>query len=881
MNYFKPSKLVSVFGYLVLGLILVISISVRTTLSAGAANISQPSVIESDANFDLLEDQGQVAYGMTFYHDALELWQHAQEIAQRKGDVLSQAKIKGKIALAYYQLNDFPSAIAEIAQAKEILTARRKKQAEWRVWAQLLNNQGIIELANGNKQMAIILWDEAINSYQKAGDDLGVIRAQFNQARAYQNSGLYQRAINSFSDLVEKMEPEADSRLKAIILRSYGDILCLVGSSGNSQKFLEESIEIASRLNLPEEEALSLLSLGNTLVLSAKLDRQDNDLYEQALVSYQAGTDICKTLTGCSESDLAFSLELAKLNLMRKTQSWDEATKIVSSLQQHLSKASQNQQQVHLKIRLADSLSKLRQQTTEQKVIQTVIPDFDEIITLTEEAIADAQKLHDLSAQSQGLGLKGHILEIAESWDKASVSTTKALTISQRINAQEISYLWEWQLGRIDRAMGKRDSAIAHYLHGVALLEALSHDVANMDNNIQFFFHNRVEPVYRETVDLLLDNRSTEISQQDLIRVRDTLEALQIAELNNFFREACIEGEFVDIDAVDQEAAAIYPIVLEDRLEIILSLPDKPLQRFRVEVSQQQLEETITALRQKVVIRSRRTFYQPAQELYQWLIAPISDQLQQSEIKTLVFIPDGALRNLPLAALYDGDQYLVDKYSLVLNPGMQLLDPQPLEKTELNALAVGLSESQDNFAPLEYVSTELAQIKRQLKGEVLLDEKFTPEALKSEITYSDYPIVHIATHGQFSSSLDETFLLAWNDRINPNELRDILQVRGENNQKAIELLVLSACETATGDNRATLGLAGMAIQAGAKSTIATLWSINDQATAQLMGKLYQKISQKDIGKAEAIRQAQLSLLHDPKYQHPFYWAAYTTIGNWL
>ena len=572
---------------------------------------------------------------------------------------------------------------------------------------------------------------------------------------------------------------------------------------------------------------------------------------------------------------------MAKLNLSRKTQSWDKATKIVSSLQQHLSKVSQNQQQVHLKIRLADSLSKLRQQTTGQKVIQTVIPDFDEIITLTEEAIADAQKLHDLSAQSQGLGLKGHILEIAESWNKASVTTTKALTISQRINAQEISYLWEWQLGRIDRAMGKRDSAIAHYLHGVALLEALSHDVANMDNNIQFFFHNRVEPVYRETVDLLLDNRSTEISQQDLIRVRDTLEALQIAELNNFFREACIEGEFVDIDAVDQEAAAIYPIVLEDRLEIILSLPDKPLQRFRVEVSQQQLEETITALRQKVVIRSRRTFYQPAQELYQWLIAPISDQLKQSEIKTLVFIPDGALRNLPLAALYDGDHYLVEKYSLVLNPGMQLLDPQPLEKTELNALAVGLSESQDNFAPLEYVSTELAQIKRQLKGEVLLDEKFTPEALKSEITYSDYPIVHIATHGQFSSSLDETFLLAWNDRIDPNELRDILQVRGENNQKAIELLVLSACETATGDNRATLGLAGMAIQAGAKSTIATLWSINDQATAQLMDKLYQKISQKDIGKAEAIRQAQLSLLHDPMYQHHFYWAAYTTIGNWL
>jgi CHAT domain-containing protein len=212
---------------------------------------------------------------------------------------------------------------------------------------------------------------------------------------------------------------------------------------------------------------------------------------------------------------------------------------------------------------------------------------------------------------------------------------------------------------------------------------------------------------------------------------------------------------------------------------------------------------------------------------------------------------------------------------------LQLLAPHSLEQVELKTIAAGLSEQRQGFSALNNVSLELKEIQDKVSSVVLLNQDFTTEALQKKIKFSDYPIVHIATHGQFSSSLEDTFLLAWNSRIHINELDSILQTRTPNRENAIELLVLSACETATGDQWAALGLAGMAVRAGARSTLATLWSVNDRATAELMSKFYQELATKHVPKAEAIRQAQLQLLHSQWYKHPFYWAPYVLLGNWL
>ena len=286
-------------------------------------------------------------------------------------------------------------------------------------------------------------------------------------------------------------------------------------------------------------------------------------------------------------------------------------------------------------------------------------------------------------------------------------------------------------------------------------------------------------------------------------------------------------------------------------------------------------------MRQTLVIRSRRAFYNPAKKLYNWLILPEIEGLKAHNISTIVFVPDGLLRNIPLSALYDGQQYLVENFSVAVTSGLQLLTPTSVKDMKLKTLAVGLTQERQGFSALDFVNQELAEIQTQTDSLVLVDQDFTTQAFQQEIKLSNYPIVHIATHGQFGSSLDSTFLLAWDDKISINKLDQILQGRTPSQKQAIELLVLSACETATGDKQAALGLAGIAVRAGARSTLATLWSVNDEATAQMMSDFYQQLGTRQFPKAEAVRKAQLSLLKSNRYSHPFYWAPYVLLGNWL
>lgn len=868
MNKFRFSKkLLSLFLCFLLGF----------SFSTGIATATNPQNnhinTEQNINPNFLENRGKQAYSSANYQQARDFWQQAEQIYNKNQNILERAKVISYLALAHYQLGDEATATTQIQLSRDLLASQSNSELD-AILAQVLNNQGIIELALG-KEAAIATWDEAIAAYQRIGDNRGIIQARLNQARGYQIIGLYRRGIDSLAKVNEAMLQEPDSQLKIVALRRYGNMLRSIGELEQSRSHLKASLAIANNLSLPSQQIKTLLALGNTLTVYG--DLKDKSYYQVASQHYQKGINLCQAID-CFDTDLSLRLNLAQLNLLLKTD-WTKAIDLVSTIEQQFPQSIQKDQ-IDLKIGFANSLIKLRTKAEETGYKSSAIPSWTDIIALLDTAIAEAEELNHLPAASYGWGLQGRVREILSQWDAASQSTTKALQIAQTINTPEIAYLWQWQLGRIDRARGNRDIAIAHYQQGITLLNALSQDIAHIDSNIQYSFRDSVEPVYRETVALLLDVPPGEISQDNLIQARDIIESLQIAQLNNFFRQACFQGKSVSIDSVDTHAAALYPIVLSDRLELILSLPNRPLTHYSVAISPTELAATIEKLRKTVVIRSRRTYYEPATKLYNWLISPILDELTQQQIETLVFVPDGVLRNVPLAALYDGKNYLIEQYNLVLNPGLQLLNPRPLIETKLKTLAVGLTQERDNFSALEYVNLELAQIQQQVKSEILVDEQFTTEALREKIKFSDYPIVHIATHGQFSSSLENTFLLAWNDRINIEQLKQILQSK-TGTRDAIELLVLSACETASGDDRAALGLAGMAIQAGARSTIATLWSVNDRATAQLMDTLYQAIATKSLGKAQAIRQAQLSLLNDPQYAHPFYWAAYTTIGNWL
>ncbi|MBD2020728.1 CHAT domain-containing protein, partial [Leptolyngbya sp. FACHB-36] len=461
----------------------------------------------------------------------------------------------------------------------------------------------------------------------------------------------------------------------------------------------------------------------------------------------------------------------------------------------------------------------------------------------------------------------------------------------------DIAYQWQWQLGRLLAVQGDSrasvktvvpvsrqpyGSAIAAYTDAFNTLQSLRSDLVAINPDVQFSFRESVEPLYRQFVELLLRSApGSEPSQNNLKQARQVIESLQLAELDNFFREACLDARPVQVDQIDTQAAIVYPIILPNQFAVILSLPNQPLSYYQTALSQAETERILAQMQQSL----RETAFPEerlpiARQVYDLLVRPLEAKLTASEVKTLVFVLDGSLRNLPMAALHDGQRYLVETYRVALAPGLQLLQPQPLKRQPLTGLLGGLSQSRQGFPALPNVELEVSQIKSTLPTQVLLDQTFTNTTFQSKIDTTSFPIVHLATHGQFSSNVDETFVLTWDDRITVKQLDQLLQTR-EGNQRPIELLVLSACETAAGDQRAALGMAGFAVRSGARSTLATLWSVNDRSTALLMVEFYRAIEKAGVTKAEALRRAQLALLKQPEYENPYYWAPFVLLGNWL
>jgi CHAT domain-containing protein len=534
---------------------------------------------------------------------------------------------------------------------------------------------------------------------------------------------------------------------------------------------------------------------------------------------------------------------------------------------------------------------KLKEQLPEQSPA-TAPPSSQEIAQILVTAVQQARTLKDRTAESYALGQLGGLYELTKQLSAAQDLTQQALLLAQEIQAPDVRYEWEWQLGRLLEKQGNRKKAIAAYEEAVKTLKSVRSDLLTINSDVQFSFRDNVEPIHRELVDLLLRTEgNSQPSQENLKQAIEVIDSLQLAELENFL--SCNLSQTVqlslDVDKVDKTAAFIYPIILEDRLEVISKLPGQPLKHYATAVKRTEVEKTAIEVRSNI-LRMRifsKAALEKATQIYGWLIEPLEQDLENSsEVKTLVFVLDGVLRNIPMSVLYDGKrkEYLMQKpYALALVPGLQLFDLRPLQRERLKVLTVGVSEQREvegrKFDEIPNVVEELQQIGNLVASESLLNPQFTEANLQQQINSGSFSVVHIATHGSFSSDPEQTFLLAYNQLLKSNELKDMLRTNNQSSSSIVELLVLSACETAKGDNRATLGLAGIAVQAGARSTVSTLWQVSDRSTAELMEQFYKELTKPELTKAQALHQAQLALFE--QYKAPYYWAPYVLVGNWL
>ena len=852
---------------------------------------SQPSSL---AQTQSLVQQGKALYDAEQFAEAVKVLQQAVQTYQAQGDRLRQAMVLSNLSLAYQQLGLWSEATKAITDGLNLLkTARNTSDSQDRlqVLAQILNTQGRLQWAQGQPEQALTTWQQATTTYTQADDEAGMTSSLINQAQALQSLGLYRRALATLTEVGQTLQKQPNSLIKTAGLRQLGNALRVVGDLEQSRQVLQQSLAIAQQLLEPQEISAALLSLGN--VARVQQDTQT------ALAFYQQAATVSSSQTA------RLHAQLAQLSVLLETQQWLPAQTLWPQLQSEIANLPPSHTAVSAQIDFAQSLMKLEKVKGQREKVKgnsspfpfnpSPFPSLDhplptpqEIAQLLATAVQQAKSLGDSRAEAYALGVLGGLYEQTEQLSSAQELTQQALLKAQAINAKDIAYRWQWQLGRLLRDRGNIQEAIAAYTEAVSTLKSLRSDLVAINPDVQFSFRESVEPVYRQLVELLLHSVGTKTpNQQNLTQARTLIESLQLAELDNFFRIACLSAQPVLIDSViDKEnptAAVIYPIILADRLEVILKLPQQPkLHHYATSVPQSKVEDTLEQLRQNL----EKPYTAPeakslSQQVYNWLIQPAEADLVQSRVETLVFVLDGSLRNIPMAALYDGEQYLVQKYSVALTPGLQLLNPKPLAQVRLKALAAGLTEARLGFSALANVALELNQIKSEVPSVVLLNKQFTSTTLQKEIKSLPFPVVHLATHGQFSSKPEETFILAWDKPINVNDLSNILQLRDQSRLNAIELLVLSACQTAVGDKRAALGLAGIAMRSGARSTLASLWNLDDESGALLLSQFYRELAKSPVTKAEAVRRAQLALLKNPIYRHPVYWAPYVLVGNWL
>jgi CHAT domain-containing protein len=827
-------------------------------LSLCSGEFHSPQII---AQSDIKLQDGQAFYQAGQFLEAANVWKAAASSFQSKGDSLNQALVLSYLSLTYQQLGQLQEAEATMNQAVALITNQTLPQSKF-ILAQIFNNQGQLQLTQGKPEAALDTWKKSETLYRELGDSTGEIGTQLNQARALQALGFYLRARTTLEQVEASLKSQPASPLKVAGLLNLGNVLRVAGDFTTSKKILEQGLAAAQQLQSVTDIQVALFSLGNL----AEAQEQP----QTALKFYQQAA--------AENSPVRLPAQIHQLDLLVKLDCLPDAQNLLPLIQSQLANSTPSQTIIYAQIELADTLIKLNPQQ----------------LTPVAQLLANAQKqakiLGNPRAESYALGRLGQLYSKTQQGEDAKRLTQEALSLTQAIRASEIAYQWQWQMGQILVKTGDRAGAIASYTEAVNTLQSLRQDLVAINQDVQFSFREKVEPVYRELVDLLLQPPQSPpyqggaggVSQANLQQARSTIEALQLAELANFFREACLDTQPQPIDRIDPTAAVIYPIILRDRLEVIFSLPGQPLINYTTKLPQEQVEEAINRMRQSL---RRTSFAQErlsvAQEIYSWLVQPASNDLTRQSIKTLVFVLDGSLRNLPMAALHDGKQYLIEQYRIAIAPSLQLLNSQPLARTQRKVLLGGLSEGKQEFSALPGVKEEVNKVSTTIPATILIDQQFTTKALQTQVKTQPFSIVHLATHGQFSSKPEETFILTWDGRLDVKQLNTLLGNRELSDSPPLELLVLSACQTAKGDKRAALGLAGVAVRSGARSTLATLWTVNDESTAKFMEQFYKQLFTPNITRAEAVRQAQLYLLKTPESTHPYFWAPFILVGNWL
>jgi CHAT domain-containing protein len=711
-------------------------------------------------------------------------------------------------------------------------------------------------------------WSHAEELARKSQNKNALTESLWLKAEAMRALGKHDDALVALDEaltLVKESDPSSGLHTK--ILTSFGDSLASIGNWTVAKRILKRAVRFARKTGNDKILAVTLNNLGNNLFRKG--------LYISAIDAHRE----CSEVAGRSGNSLLKAQALSNIAN-------------ANLLQDNLVGAREN---------LAPAIAELQKLPDSRVKIKSLIGTGSLALKIYKqdpstantqwlkhayEMLTEAERLsmtqNDLRSRSFATGYLGDVYQTQNRYEESLILTEKAIRLAQKANAPDSEYQWHWQAAKIYKAQNNIDASISAYRLAVENIQLIRNELPTTTA-----FKDVLGPVFFELTDLLLQ-RPNGINDENKVEeylkeARQTMELLKAAELQDYFQDNCVtalQSRTTNLDNVQERTAVLYPILLKDRLEILLSFSDG-MQRTVVDIGADTLREKINKFRVQLVNLGSDEYLGLARELYDILIRPMQPKLEARKIDTLVIVPDSALRTIPIAALHDGKRFLIAKYALAVTPGLTLTDAKPLSRDKLEVLVSGLTDSVQGFSALPNVALEVDNIKQDFANStVLFNENYSVKNVETELSRTNFNIVHIASHAQFSSKPEETFLLAHDDKFTMDRLEGLMN-QTKYRDEPVELIALSACQTAAGDERAALGLAGIAIKAGARSALATLWFINDKASSLLVSEFYKQLKNPNTSKAKALQQAQLTIMNDNEHDHPLFWSPFLLIGNWL
>jgi len=732
--------------------------------------------------------------------------------------------------------------------------------------------RGLTYFHEGNFEQAVIQFSEAARVNEAAGQPHDQIKSLTFLAESFYYLGQYPKALITLKVALQHCEQLATCGEQPTILGRLGNGHFALGHADQAITHLESALALARNNNRPAVTAALLNDLGNVLTAEHR--------NAEALAAY---TECLLFANAASDEPLAITALINSAKAWAQENEPQEASARLSLAMTRAHQLEPSHQKAVALVNIGIAYRDLHR-AEPSPIDGTRLTQAAQALQLAAET---ADHIQDPVMTSYAFGHLGQLYESQGRQEEALQLTRRAILALQTHHAPEALYQWEWQTGRILQALKLPQEAILAYRRAVATLQPLRTELSQQPGSGATSFRETVGPLFFQLADLQLTQAGTpkpgEDSHQWLVDARDTIEAFKVAELQDYFRDDCVKAAQSHVEGLEQisqkTTAILYPIILPDRLELLVSIGND-LRRQTVNVPEQTFTQTVRLFRTFLEKRTTNQYKPHAQQLYDWLIRPLEPWFKDTRIDTLVVVPDGALRTIPLSALHDGQQFLTEQYALATSPGMTLTDPQPINRESLRVLSLGITESVQGFAPLPNVATELEALHALYQGQQLLNEQFLESSLEQKMKEEPFTIVHIASHGQFANDPKDAFVLTFDKHLTMDQLDKLIGLY-QFRDSPLDLLTLSACETAAGDDRAALGLAGVAIKAGARSALATLWFINDKVSSDLIAEFYSRLRDPSTSKARALQEAQLLILANPAFQHPGYWAPFLLLNNWL